>query len=655
MACFLRSAAFVLFSSCSLLAAFSLPAQRRTAWAPGVPGGIPVRTKICATLFATQFGNGSTDARTGIQNSLDACPDGEVVVLDSGEFALSGPVQLRHTVVLRGRGPERTVLRMAPSGTSEPLVIVGTRWFKNTQSTSLARDALKGDSSVELSKALPLSPGELVLVDQITDTNLVRWGSRSPTGDVSRTWFTRPDRPLGQVLEVASVSGKLVRFTTPLHIGFATSFQAALSRYSQAPEGDPVPSVRFAGIEDLRLTGGGNGNLHFENAAYSWARNIESDHQNGEALSLNGSFRCTIRDSYLHSTVNPFPGGGGYGFSFASYSSDNLLENNIVWNMNKVMVMRASGGGNVIAYNYMDDGIIGYDLDWVEVGLNASHMACPHYELFEGNLSFNFDGDNTWGNAIHVTAFRNHLTAKRVSYDTFRLVDRSNRRAIGLMEGHWWYNFVGNVLGTPGMDPAPNAGFQIESGAPWVHDSASIWKLGYNPENWDAPADPKVLSTVLRHGNRVLLNNTLRWDPGLADHDLPASLYRITKPDFFGDLPWPWVDPVAAPHVGQLPAKIRMDRRMGRTTTVTTPLPAGRSAPSLRFAGERALLLVQAPGTTPGGRLVLRDARGRVERELFPSTVEGSRRLLVTLDRPLPAGVYTWRWVGVGEGILLAP
>ena len=72
----------------------------------------------------------------------------------------------------------------------------------------------------------------------------------------------------------------------------------------------------------------------------------------------------------------------------------------ISWNMNKVMVMRASGGGNVIAYNYMEDGYIGNTLIWVEVGLNASHMTCPHYELFEGNESFNFDADNTWGNSV---------------------------------------------------------------------------------------------------------------------------------------------------------------------------------------------------------------------------------------------------------------
>ena len=40
-------------------------------------------------------------------------------------------------------------------------------------------------------------------------------------------------------------------------------------------------------------------------------------------------------------------------------------------------------------------------------------MTTPNYELFEGNQSFNFDGDYTWGNAVYITVFRNHLTGMR--------------------------------------------------------------------------------------------------------------------------------------------------------------------------------------------------------------------------------------------------
>ena len=61
-----------------------------------------------------------------------------------------------------------------------------------------------------------------------------------------------------------------------------------------------------------------------------------------------------MRDSYLHECPNTNPGGSGYILNLTNATSDCLIENNITWWGNKDNVMRATGGGNVIAYNYMD-------------------------------------------------------------------------------------------------------------------------------------------------------------------------------------------------------------------------------------------------------------------------------------------------------------
>ena len=79
---------------------------------------------------------------------------------------------------------------------------------------------------------------------------------------------------------------------------------------------------------------------------------------------------------------------------------------------NKVMVARSGGAGSVVACNYMDDGSFNTP-DWIEVGLNASHMVGSHHVLFEGDASFNYDSDNTHGNAIDMTVYRNHLSGFR--------------------------------------------------------------------------------------------------------------------------------------------------------------------------------------------------------------------------------------------------
>jgi hypothetical protein len=373
---------------------FTLPSDRLTIWDPGIPGGIPARTTVCADLNAATYGNGTADATTGIQAALDACPVGEVVQLSAGDFKITTLLRITKGVVLRGLGPAQTKLKM-PVGTNSNLITIGTRYFKFTQPTNLASDAVRG-SRIAMLSSVPgdLAAGEIVLVDELTDSAISDWGPSSPLGDASRGWFTRPNRPLGQVMEIEAIIGNTVTFTTPFHIAFRTAFSAQLSRFSVEENGPVVPAVKFAGVEDLYLSGGsqGQGNIWLSGAAYSWIKNIESDLQDGAGVAIGASFRCILRDSYIHSTQTPYPGGGGYGLSVAWYSSDNLIENNIVWNMNKVMVMRASGGGNVIGYNYMEDGWIGNNRSWVEVGLNASHMTTPHYELFEGNESFNFDG-----------------------------------------------------------------------------------------------------------------------------------------------------------------------------------------------------------------------------------------------------------------------
>ena len=90
-------------------------------------------------------------------------------------------------------------------------------------------------------------------------------------------------------------------------------------------------------------------------------------------------------------------------------------------------------------------------------------MTTPHYELFEGNEAFNIDADARWGNSVYITFFRNHATGVRRSLGGLNLTDQMHRRAIGLGAGHYWYTFVGNVLGYPGMSPAPAGGsFEYE-------------------------------------------------------------------------------------------------------------------------------------------------------------------------------------------------
>jgi hypothetical protein len=561
-----------------------IPSERLTEWNPGLNavGGIPTRTIIHSTL--TPSGGDDTGA---IQKALDECPPNQVVLLGPGHFNITGEGLsiTRSYVTLRGSG--RATQLVKPRGTQYPVVIVGHRWPKYADQTPLAADANKETNAVTLHGAppsgVPWKVGELVVIDHVTN-DVTSWSGRSPPGSPSREWFGEPDRPIGQVLELDAVVGNRLTFTTRLHTDFLVADSARIARFS----GDELTTspVQWSGIEDLYVAygegGDGGGNIHLFATKYCWVKNVESDRSNGTSISLDGTFRCAVTDSYMHSTVDPNPGGAGYGFGVNAYASDNLLENSISWNFNKVMVMRKSGGGNVIGYNYMEDG---YGADYPtspEVGLNASHMTTPHYELFEGNQSYNFDSDSVWGNSIYITVFRNHLTTLRRSlkYGTadgvkVRLSDTNNRHGIGLTTDHWWYSFVGNVIGYPSgylQYPSPFSprGQSLAFVYEWIGGVAAggndgqytpMWQIGYDAARWGSVPDAKVVSTTIRHGNFDYVTRAVAWDTKIDSRELPASLYLTSKPAFFGSDPWPWVVPEnpALPLAG-LPARTRFDR-----------------------------------------------------------------------------------------------
>jgi len=544
-----------------------VPPERRTVWNPGIAGGIPSRTTICATLSASTYGNGSQNATSAIQAAIDACPVGQVVKLSAGTFRIaSGPIRISKGVVLRGSGSSQTVLS-APNGVGQAVVVIGQQWPGFAGSTNLTSNATKGASSVTVASTAGLAAGQIVLIDELTDSALTYWSA--DCGADCRSWFSRDDRPLSQTMEIASISGNTVTFTTPFHITFDTAHTAQLTRYSS-------PAVRNAGLEDLKVYGGeggdGGGNIYMELAAYSWVRNVESQYSSGGSIHVYRSFRCVVRDSYFHETKDPNPGGAGYGIDVSEASSDNLIENNISWNFNKVILMRASGGGNVIGYNYFEDGYGAGYKNIVETGLNASHMTTPHMELFEGNQAFNLGADTRWGNSIYITFFRNHSTTIRRSVGGLGLTDEAGRTAVTIGARHYWYSFIGNVLGYSGMSPAPQGtSFTYEDTYPYADNPVPMWQFG-TPDNIATPGittDTQVAATAIRDGNFDYATNSVKWDR--TARTIPQSLYLTSKPSFFGSCAWPWVDPTGTTKLYTLPARARFDGTSACSGSAGTP------------------------------------------------------------------------------------
>ena len=508
---------------------------------------------------------------------------------------------------------------------AQPIIIVGPSRYPgpdNSTSQNLTADGAQGSNSITVANASGFAAGQFVLLDELSGAswqpvpsgfgcsdNLVStpcppevwagdrlvWnmhypeqqyqddnGNSNASGPYDTTpgtfpaamgWFCRTNpngdgRCTNETKQIASVSGNTITFTSPLAISYRVSHSAQLTRYTLTGSQSTANSIPVtnAGVENLTMVGGADGELRFENAAYSWAKNVEVTQWIGEGVAITGSFRVELRDSYIHTGSWPEPGGAGYAISLADGTSEVLIENNISIDVNKEMVARSSGAGSVVAYNYMDNSWDYNSPIWVEVGANASHMAGPHHVLFEGNYSQNFDSDYTHGNAIYLTVFRNWLSGKRRDF-----TDTQNVRAAGLASWSWWDSFVGNVLGNANSttankwyltDPSmacDSTGNNCAGGvANWEPGTGDIWELGYDPERWGQVPEPQTLSTVIRDGNWDFLTGTQHWYTTPGGFTIPNSMYLTSVPAFFGSNTWPWTNP-ATGAIYTLPAKARYD------------------------------------------------------------------------------------------------
>ena len=398
-------------------------------------------------------------------------------------------------------------------------------------------------------------------------------------------------------MEVAAVVGNTVTFTTPFHVSFRVTQTAQLSRYGEDwkvvghPNGT-LDAALWSGVEDIKVVNDNYGaqyagNFSIEHAAYCWLKNVESDHAYEGGVNLVGAFRSELRDSYIHDSW-PVNGGAGYSIDLNYGASDNLVENNISWYADKVIVMRASGGGNVVGYNFMDCAFINDPAlyNFTESGLNAAHETCPHMELFEGNQSFRFDADETHGNSIYITAFRNHLTGRRLIINTTPPVPyTTDDGTVTVTTGahSWWFNFVGNVLGTStGLMKQPQTSWLYDKQGTDIGDDTSggFWTQATNASNESMSSYDRYntdnltylngYAPAIRHGNFNFAAGPVAagivWDPAISNHVLPSSFYLPAnpKPPFFGNNAWPWVTPenTSAP-LGTLPARARFEAIRG--------------------------------------------------------------------------------------------
>ena len=527
-----------------------IPAERRMDWTPGVnvgvPGGIPQRTTIGATVDAARYGTGLVDASGAIGAAIDACPAGQVVFIPAGTYRIDNRVYRPYAsnITLRGAGMGRTVLK---ANTKGQVLLFGTSdWPRPTAGLAITGGAMKGSEVLTVADTSTIAVGNLVRVEQ----------DNAPY--VASTSGLRPDvRLMSAVFRATAKTGTTVTVAPPLPFDFTLS--PRLVPYK-------IPPLSNTGVEDLTIDCNATSGIgiSFEQCWGCWIKNVEIAGSLSRQMLLVRFVSGEIRRCYTHDCI-----GGGpnhEGIDFYEDGSFNLIEDNITYNggFPGIILGDSKGGctGNVIAYNFSYAGNVGTP---TMAGMDISVSHGPHnmMNLVEGNIAGGIGSDGYFGSTSHITFARNWCTATHPT---------AAENLIAVNVGRWntYFNVVGNILGTNGF--SSQGLFQPET--PFGYEKQVIYKIGFpnmgnngfsgtwvpttppdyrsqwaNQPDRRSPQelDLNVKNTMIRHGNYDFLTRAVEWNPAIADRALPSSYFRASKPAYFGDLAWPPFDPASPP------------------------------------------------------------------------------------------------------------
>jgi hypothetical protein len=561
-----------------------LPADRSIDWTQsGVPGGIPVRTTVCANL-------GAGASQTAIQSALNACPANQVVQLAAGSYNVSA-LTIPSNVVLRGAGPQKTVLTAGGGGAG--FIQFGSgRTPTASSSVAITGGATARSTSITLQSTSQVSVGSYLMISQLNDPSYVS----ITTTNGSCTWCDggigwNGTRTQGQFVEVVGVSGNTVTISPGLYIG-----------YARTPLATPMTMGAVnAGVEDLQVymtNSGYTANFRMEGAAKSWIKNVESNYTDGDHVQAHWSFRNEIRDSWFHNGYTHAPGQTESSIFIANKSSGFLVENNVLRRLHAGLMLNWGASGNVIAYNYFDGNFdsAGYNSLFPSISMHGAH---PMFNLIEGNIAAKLDADFYWGTSSHTTALRNWfkgasqvwgpLNGRGAEQPASAYWSSQALAAVDLSQTARYYSLLGNVIGSEWQKslgkwtpyvvaPASRSYYTTNNPYGYAFGYANLSDGGDNSGNNSLP-----YTTALIHGDYDYVTGQFRWDGATASRVIPASLFKSAKPSWFGAMQWPAFGPDIGTPVNNIPAKACFDEgkmpncRAG--AAVASPPPAATLLP----------------------------------------------------------------------------
>jgi len=542
----------------------------------GVVGSIPNRTTKCATLNP-----GATISQ--VNSAISSCADGQVVFLNAGTYNLSGGIVINnhHNVTIRGAGADKTFLVFSNDDgchgflTDVCMESSDLNWKGGTSNlANWTSGYAKGATSIVLSSVPNLKVGNPIILDQLDDTSdnggIIVSDSTSTSGggpfslEGNGGGAQRSGRQQEQIVVVTGCGGVTTVGAACSGSNVAVTIAPGLYMPNWSSGKSPqawwaTNPVHGVGIEDVSLdhtaSSSSASGIEIFNCLNCWVSGVRDIDTGRAHVQILASTHVTVRDSYFFLTKNSVS--QSYGVECFS-CSDTLVENNIFQAVASPQMINGASSGMVVGYNFSVNnyytGSSGYSLPSAYL-----HTAGTDNVLFEGNVGNQLHGDLFHGTHNLVTAFRNRwagtqpacwISGSPYSSATFGACN-NNFSAVSMDSFSRFFNLVGNVLGTSGVNKSYDSG------------TARIFDMGGGNSEGSVTigSDPIVETTLLRWGNYDTMTGGVKWDilevpslltgvqtllsnPVPGTQSLPPSFYYSTRPGWWPSAKaWPPIGP----------------------------------------------------------------------------------------------------------------
>lgn len=361
-----------------------LPSYRQTDW-----NHAGAKTAFSNdTIYLSQFLKDGLDADLALSDALTiASNKNGTVLLDSGTYFFSKPIQIPANTKLIGKGAQSTHLIFDLKGSGHLIQILGKT---ATQKLTITSNALRGETAIQVASNTSLAAGDWIKIGENNDELITSdWAKGSAH----------------QIVQIRKIQGNVLLLADALRLNLNTEKQAYVILVN------PINNIELGGFHLVRRdkTDGQTANIFLSNAAHVVIKNIQSDSCNFAHIQIEESTHISINGCYIKSAFDYGGGGKGYGIALQFGTGNCLIENNIFSKLRHSVLLQAGANGNVIAYNYSREPF------WTETqfpsGLAGDlvlHGNAPFLNLFEGNICQNIVIDDSHGkNGDYNTFFRN--------------------------------------------------------------------------------------------------------------------------------------------------------------------------------------------------------------------------------------------------------